>query len=412
MPKKILHLANWNSTNVGNGALIRGTERLLKEDAPFEIDFVPEAWDDYTFKFKHFDQDFVDLVNQHDALLVNGAVTLNAFRRNTKETGMRFNLPLHLWGRIKKPIIFYGISYRCWPMQLYPNKTQLIKTLEYMVSRENIFFGVRNDGTKDWIRREMGVDSPKIIEVPDPGVFVPTTDRVYPEIYSGRKNICIAFNGEDPVYRFATGAQKMLWKFARVLIQDHHLGKVFYRIGWFRKKQHAVVQKLVDIAKMLDRYYDAQFILIPHYLDDYGMIEDFIMTIKERIAHQRIVTAGILGVPGTEDFYGRYTHADLVLSMRVHSMSPSIGLAVPVIPITSQGRMRNFLNKIDLEDIAVDINNDDFVNVAFEKARSLLADPEPFRKRVKESVLKMRDESRSCNKKIFALLSQSSVDIK
>ena len=50
---RFLHLANFNSTNIGNGALISGTERILKEDLG-DVDFTPAVWDDYTFELKKF----------------------------------------------------------------------------------------------------------------------------------------------------------------------------------------------------------------------------------------------------------------------------------------------------------------------------------------------------------------------
>ena len=70
---RFLHLANHHSTNIGNGALIFGTERVLREDLGSDIEFIPVPWDDYTFGLKEFDRKFVDLVNDtSDCLLVGG----------------------------------------------------------------------------------------------------------------------------------------------------------------------------------------------------------------------------------------------------------------------------------------------------------------------------------------------------
>ena len=65
---KLIHLANFNSTNIGNGALIKGLENIFSEDFGKEIDWICEAWDDYTFGFKDFDEEFVKFVNQYDGL--------------------------------------------------------------------------------------------------------------------------------------------------------------------------------------------------------------------------------------------------------------------------------------------------------------------------------------------------------
>ncbi len=400
---KIIHFANWNSTNIGNGALIKGTEKLLKEDASFSVDFIPEAWDDYTFGLKKFDQSFVDLVNSSDALLVNGAVTMNAFRRFTKNTGMRFDLPLHLWDAIKKPIIFYGISYRCWPFQEYPNKSALKKTFEYMIQRKDIFFGVRNDGTKEWIERTLGVVSEKIIEVPDPGFFVPAFKGEYPELHKSKKNIIIAFNGEDPVYRFSGSVERFVWPLLSKFIAESKIESIFKALPFYRRNRRRIITQIARSVEDISRKIDCQFILCPHYLDDYGMINEFIDIVDERIAHQLTVSTGLLKVPHTEYFYGRYAQVDLVIAMRVHSMSPSLGLQVPVVPLVSQGRMRVYLSKIGLSDIAVDIKEHAFSANLTEKSLKLLSSPKDYKEKVEIAHEQLRAMARTCNKKVYSL---------
>jgi len=402
---RILHLANWNSTNVGNGALIFGTQRLLEEDCGKPLEFVPEAWDDYTFKHKSFDEEFVRLVNAHDALLVNGAVTMNAFRRGMKNTGMRFDLPLPLWDLIEKPILFYGISYRCWPFQDYPNKDALRRAIRHALSSERIFFGVRNDGTKQWIARTLGIESDRIHEVPDPGLFVPAEDREYPEIEPGQKSVLIAFNGEDALYRYAGSFERTLIGVGQRFINPARLERLANRIGSFRKERMRVIREVARAVENIgEKHPDARFVLVPHYLDDYGMIQDFIETVQERIAHQRIITTGLVTVPHTAYFYGRYAKASLAISMRVHSMSPSIGLGIPVIPLTSQGRMRNFLTRAGIADIAIDVSMRGFGDELAARANDILADNSSVRRDTAAAVSRMRAEARTVNAVVCSLL--------
>ena len=40
---RLLHLANYGSTNIGNGALIQGTERVVNEDFTHDIEWNPLA---------------------------------------------------------------------------------------------------------------------------------------------------------------------------------------------------------------------------------------------------------------------------------------------------------------------------------------------------------------------------------
>lgn len=401
---KLLHLGNWHSTNIGNGALIFGVERLLKEDLPGEVEIIPEAWDDYTFGLKAWDQKFVDLVNQHDALVVNGAVTFNSFRRNMQHTGMRMNLPIALWEKIEKPIVFYGLSYLNWPFQLYPNTPAATAWLSYITNRKNVFFGVRNDGTKEWMKERFGMDSDNVIEVPDPGLFVPHEEHEYPELHPTRKNVIIAFNGEFPVYRFATKTQIFFWNLLKPFCSDLALQKLFTNSKGYKERRRAIAAQIARAAEMIEAKHDVQFILVPHYLDDYVMIDEFIAALVERIAHQRTVSTGLVKLEHTAWFYGRYAKADLAISMRVHSMSPSIGLGIAEIPVTSDERMNHFLEKAGIADIGVDVSEADFGTKIGERAVRLLDDATSFKKQTTEAVARMRTQAKCNNDRIFRLI--------
>src|SRR3990167_9136010 len=91
----LIHLANFNSTNIGNGALIKGLESTLEEDFPCLIHWQREPWDNYTFGLIDFDEAFVEKVNASDGLIIGGAVTFNG-RDYNNHTGTRFELPFEL----------------------------------------------------------------------------------------------------------------------------------------------------------------------------------------------------------------------------------------------------------------------------------------------------------------------------
>ena len=85
-------------------------------------------------------------------------------------------------------------------------------------------------------------------------------------------------------------------------------------------------------------------------------------------------------------------------------MSPSIGLGIPVIPLTSQGRMRNFLSKAGLSNIAIDVKTIGFGEELATRAVALLQDSKSFRELTREAVLRMREQTRICNASIFSVL--------
>src|SRR5437773_454643 len=244
-PRKLIHLANFNSTNIGNGALIFGTERVLQQDWRAPVVFIPEPWDDYTFGLRHFDAGFVSSVNAADGLIIGAAVALNA-RDYLKNAGMRFDLPYALWPSISKPIVFYAISYRVWPYQEYHHLDQFKRAMEY--------------------------------------------------------------------------------------------------IPYWRSQKRKCLKKLVYALERLCHEWDLNFILCPHYFDDYKIISEFISMFPARLAHQRTISSGLLNVARAPYFYDLYAKADIALAMRVHSMSPAIGLGTPMVALSTQGRISDFLN--------------------------------------------------------------------
>ncbi len=378
MPR-FLHLANHGSTNIGNGALIQGTERVVQEDFPDEIEWVPAAWDDYTFGRAAFDKQFVAWVNQHDGLWVNGAVALNG-REYLRHTGSRLDLPLELWPEIKTPVIVHGISHRHWEGRPYHHVDRLRELIDHLTSHPLRKLAVRNDGTHAWLVRLLGLDSSqaaKINTIPDPALFVPAdTTRTYPELSPDQPNILISFNDEDSENRFPNP-----------------------------EIRGRIISSLAKTAEALHEEWNARIVLVPHYFDDYRMLSDFVEACPPAFAHQHVVSTGLLKVGATREFYGRYAQADLAISMRVHSMSPAIGMGVPVVPLVSQDRMTVFLKEAELADLAVDAYSEDCQDKLLSAARNALRDPEPIQQRLKQATARMRQQMKAFNHEAASLFS-------
>ncbi len=378
MTRRLLHLVNAHSTNIGNGALIEGVERVLAEDSIKPIDWRREPWDDYTFEFKRFDREFVSLVNQHDALIVNGAVAING-RSYLRNAGMRFDLPEDLWGEIKRPVIFYGLSYRHWAGQPFHHLDKFKAAVARIQSNAAMLLGVRNDGTKAWLRDTMGIDVARVVEVPDTAVFVPYDDGApVPEFESKRLNVIVALNDEDTTQRYAEAGSR-----------------------------ERMLRCLSGAVTGMLSHWDMNIILAPHYFDDHRMIADFIDMCPPRLAHQRMISSGLARVGNTRQFFGRYARADLVIAMRVHSMSPSIGLGVPMIPLVTQDRMVDFLADVGLADLAVDALAPDLETRLFTAVERVLADPDATRARFATAKAGMRQRLSAFNDRVIALLDGS-----
>src|SRR3989344_3543464 len=261
---RLIHLANFNSTNVGNGALISGTEESISNDIP-SLYLLPESWDDYTFGLKKFDENFVKMVNVSDGLLIGAAVTFNGQKYQTK-TGTRIELPLDLWDKIIKPVIFYGVSFRHWKNQKYNNLNAFRKTFGLILNKENFLISVRNDGTLEWLEKILDRKlSEKVYVIPDPAIYVKTEDRSHPEIYKDKKNIILSLNNEDEVYRFSGRNRELLWPLMSFWIPEKSMCKIWRSIpGWDRKRT-VFLKNLSGALEMLSKEMDINVILAPHY---------------------------------------------------------------------------------------------------------------------------------------------------
>lgn len=381
-PLNLIHLANFNSTNIGNGALIRGLETTMEADFPCKILWFREPWDNYTFGLIDFDEVFVDKVNASDGLIVGGAVTFNGRDYNNR-TGTRFELPLNLWSRIKKPIVFYGLSYRHWPGQTYHHVDKLKMTIEKILSSDKIILAVRNDGTKKWLKELTGIDSEKIVEIPDSAVFVLTRDGYYPELLEDVKNVMVSFNDEDAVHRFDQ----------RYSVQ-----------GMLNHSRDYVIGALVAALERLADTFPVNLILCPHYFDDYRMMSAFLERMRPRLTHQRMVSTGLCRVKDTDFFYGRYRKADLSISMRVHSMSPCVGLGIPLVAYTTQDRMIDFMDRIGLKELSVDAFGLSAADNLYKHAKFAIENGQEVRQRLLRVRALLREDIRIFNKRIYEFL--------
>ena len=400
---KLLHLANHNSTNIGNGALILGAERVLRKDLGQEINFMREPWDDYTFGLKNFDGTFVDLINhESDGLVVGAAVTLDG-RAKFTHAGMRFNLPYELWSKISKPIVFYSISYRFWPYQPYHNLDQLKQAMVYILNSPKILFSVRNDGSKAWLESLLGYSSDKIVTIPDPALYVPNTDAWHPELADGKVNILISLNNEDAMYRFGGRLREHAWRYLSPLGEQWLLNVWKYVPGW-REKKRQFLRRLAAALEKLSKDREVNFILCPHYFEDYRMMEDFVSFCSPRLAHQLLVSCGIPRLAQTPYFYDLYAQADVALSMRVHSMTPALGVGTPLVALVSQPRMAEFMTDAELQDFAVDIFDADLTERLYGLVTYLFQHRDKVRRKMKEARSNMRERTLAYNQRVASLI--------
>jgi polysaccharide pyruvyl transferase WcaK-like protein len=94
--------------------------------------------------------------------------------------------------------------------------------------------------------------------------------------------------------------------------------------------------------------------------------------------------------------------------MRIHSLSPSIGLGIPVVPLVSQTRVSDFLKEIGLHDLAVDVFEESIEEDLYTKTRYALENRSTIATKVQQAATLSRERTKEVNQTIQTLLSPSS----
>jgi hypothetical protein len=402
---RVLHLANHKSTNIGNGALVLGLERTLAEDFARPVHFVHEAWDDYTIPGapKTFDERFVELCNHFDLVVVGAAVTFVGSREH-EQTGMRFALPLHLWDGIEPPLVFYGLSYRTWPSQTYHHRDRLREAVEAALAYPRMLFSVRNDGTKDWLAALLDLDLSHVHEVPDPALYVPPAGgRPYclSDPDGGGIDIAVSLNDEDARHRFEPGPAPRQASLSR-RIGARLAGRSADR-GWVTNR-HAFLRELAGVLDAVAAREGVRIHLCPHHHEDFRLVADFFDVCSSRLKHQVVGVHELPHATRAPHFYDLYRCADLTLAMRVHAMSPSVGLGTPTLALCSQRRMSAFMRDAGLEDHALDIFDTDFAQRLRKRVGTLLGDGAGARRAVTSAVERLRERTRAFDHRVERLV--------
>jgi len=398
-----MHLANHGGKNIGNAALILGVESLLTEDLPVEPKFLEEPWDLYSRHELHFDEHFVERINtESDALLVGGAVAFDGSSMYAN-AGFRLDLPLELWDRIERPVVFYGLSYRRWPTWPYHHQEALRATLGRILDSETMLFSVRNDGTKEWLAELLGLRSERIHVVPDPGVFVSTEDAWHPELEAGKLNVIVAPNAEDEMARYGRAARKRSLRVPRGGAELRDWLPVSSSWGW-RESRAGFLRELATALGRLGADHDLNLIFCAHDVFDIGMCYELFWLLPEQLRHRTVFASASLSNGNGRYFYDLYAKADLAIAMRVHSMNPCVGLGTPVVPVVSQARMRAFMSDAGLTDLTVDIDEPGVGDAVYRAASRALASPAESRSRLADARARLRAGASGFDARVATLL--------
>ena len=285
------------------------------------------------------------------------------------------------------------MSYGTFPKQRYHNRSSLKAFLEQTLSRDNVLFGARNDGSKPWLESILGYPSEKITSIPDPGLYVPTAPVTHLELSDQKLNVLVALNGEMECYRFGGRWPDQIWK---------------YTPGWKARKA-AFFRGLSQALERLSRKHDVNLIICAHCTSDFKMLGEFFSYLPARLRDQQVVMAPILKARSAPYFYDLYRQADLAISMRIHSMDCATGVGTPFIGLDSHPRMRWFMADAGLTDFLVDAFSPDLAEEITTRADQIFERRHEVKKRLQVVRAQMRVRTTEFNRRVAALLNASTI---
>ena len=245
----------------------------------------------------------------------------------------------------------------------------LKQTLTSLCDNERNKIAVRNDGTKEWLRNVIDFQHDNLRVIPDPGLFV--RYNVNKVEYSGIPYICVSLNNEDANDRF----------------QGKNLQTKF----------------ITDFAEILNYVLDnfpQDIYLVPHSFEDLSLIEQVTKRISPRNLHQRVRVLGLPRFENAESVYEVYENASLVIASRVHSMSPALGMKIPVIVITTQERLTHFMSEMGLGMLVLDYSEKDLIRKLKQLTYQILSSDKAYVDEIANSVATARAEIYRFNKLI------------
>jgi polysaccharide pyruvyl transferase WcaK-like protein len=400
--KTIVHIAS-HTTNIGDGALVKGMQSTLPADLETDIKFIDHCITDFLYNKISFDQRYVDWLNDNaDLLLIGGGGFIMGKKRET--SGIALPVEIETLKTIKIPIVVYAIGYNLF----FGERLQNARALSALIAEIRDLgglFSVRNDGSKERLQNEIGADAASSLwEVPDPGAFVPIEPMLHPQIDTSRRNIVLQLAGDRLANRIGPASAEPRKNSRRPF-------------GLFKKRRKEeapdvapVWAAIANACNRIGANEDVNFVIAPHIYDDLSVADDFVSAARKvrppiHFSALRVEVAGVLrGTRHASGYFDLYRQADLVVGMRGHSMIVAVGVGTPSVGIVSHPKVAGFLRECDLENWSADIAAANLEDALVEKIGSLLEDGSEWKSRRAAAMEKMVEKRKDFHREIKRLL--------
>jgi len=336
---KILHLASFHG-NIGDNANHMGFRPWLECLSDRQIEWSNLEIREFFWRERAWDESFVNLVNQFDALIIGGGNYFELWVESSP-TGTSIAIPPDLFSKIKIPIFFNALGVD--PGQGVPDSSRIkfMGFLDTLLGSEQYLVSVRNDGAKKNLSRHVGNRySEAVLHAPDNGFFVED------------------MNLEENIDNYSAVDQKIL---AINLAGD--MGNVRYSNfhgteGGLNMFSREFSECMVAIG---EEHPEVHFLMIPHIYRDIEILYKVINNLPDRLRRTRLAVSPYgVGDKSAQRIFGMYKSADMVLGMRFHANVCSLGMEKETLGLFCYPQISALYEELDQMDRLIDITKPGF----------------------------------------------------
>jgi polysaccharide pyruvyl transferase WcaK-like protein len=394
----IMHIAS-HTTNIGDGALIKGIQSTLTEDLNAEINFINHCtWDFTNYGTRVFDRNYVDWLNDNcEMLIIGGGGMIGGRQKQTSG----INLPIlpGVLKYLKVPVVFYALGHNLFPGQKLENAESL-KKLILDVREINGLFSVRNDKSLDRLKRDLGEDVVKdVFEIPDPGTFIPFSPTSHLNIREDKINILVQLAGDQLARRSGGTRQSLLHRIIKRLTKTDKTDKV------------TIWHSLAGAFQEISEKHPINIILIPHILADLYVSGLFVAAAKETSKPKNYLNRAVMestavyrGTEYASCYFDIYRQADLVIGMRGHSSIVAVGAGTPFIGLVSHAKVAGYLEECGLSEWMVPLDSIELKDKLISLIEQLVVNPDNWHQKRNAAMEKMIIQRKDFHSRIKTLL--------
>lgn len=382
----ILHLAS-HTGNIGDNASHVGLKKILSQTLKKKNNItqleIRKSYNIYSRSDKLvYNEKFAEKVNRYDLLIIGGGNYLD-YSITGSCTGTTLNIKPAIFKKINVPIMIASMG--CYPPREIPNGNieKFKNFLNFVIDSEKITLALRNDGSKEFIKRRVGSSyHNKIEEILDNGFFYENNLHNYNLL----NKKYIVMNTSDDKFKMKNN------KFIKNIDPNK-----------YNKNYLKIINYVLSNSK-----YDIVF--VPHLYTNISAIDKIINKIDDYSLRTRISVAPYLhGYEGAHKLFSIYKKSELALCIRLHSNICSLAMNKINIGLASLDRLLYMYEGLGLRDRYVKVDGE-FSEAVIKKMEKYMENKDKIIEKTNDIINQKKRETLDIYKKMLCKLNFETID--